>query len=456
MMNSQPSPMQAYMANYGQRLQSLLAGDGMPPQDTSQSQLGPGSAVPQGLGTAPAAAPAGPAPAGPAQSGMAPASPVQPGAPAPSAEGSSFKAKWDQSSQKERDDFTEDLDAQLRKGNKTIDTAYDDLVRQMGTRPDEKLSKQEKGMMLMEFGLSLMANSNAKAYGTDTAGAIGAAGSQVLAGHRARTLQQQSQYDTRRFDIEKERAGSKSELAKQTVLEARSEARDDRRAARENSQLAGVVTQPDDTVIGYTKGGQASQLELEGGKKVKAKPKPASLGGTGGRGFEVDRRYQMYMDTYGKDGSGQPLQGEQLEAVKKRALAFAADPKQATMSDSEMRSMAERTADNFQRSNWAQFRDMNPEQIKAWRDKNAEETYQRLKRGEEASLSLPAQKGVSPAGHGAPARRSQSQLGAVRKPTAQAGPRQFKSEADVAAAFNAGDIKKGDTVQVGGKSFRVQ
>lgn len=449
---SQISPMQQYMSTYGDRLSQLLNGS-MTPDQARQNP------------TAPV-----PVPGAPPGSELRGTAPPAPGAPpgqqpnpmaAPAAPGggdSSFKAHWDQSTPADQKKATDGLEQELKKGNQTIDSAYDDLVKQMGTRPDGKhLSREEKGQMLMEFGLSLMANSGRKAYGTDTGAAIGASAGDTLAHHQNRLEGQQAEYDKRRLDIEGKRADAKSELSKQDVLEGRSENRDERRTARENSQIASTITQPDNTVVGVTKGGQASELTIggPGGKKVQQKPKPPAAGAPGGRPLAEDRRYSQYMEIYGKDVNGKPLTGQALETVKKRALQFSADPKQSTFSDAEIRNSAERSIDNFMKSNWASFRDMTPEQAQQWRNENADKAYERLKAGEVASEVVPPNPGPPPANRPGRGSGGGSQLGPVRKPTT-ATPRSFKSESEIGAALDSGQIQKGDVVQMGGKSFRVQ
>lgn len=433
----QGSALDDYMAQYGDRLQSLL--DGSAIRMNPAAVGAPGSATPPGQ--PPAGARAFAAPDGPQAQ---PARPAQPGAAPPGAAGAagqSFRDKWKESSPEEQKKSTDDLEQSLKQGNQTIDSAYDDLVKQLGQRPgnDSDLTREEKGMFLMEFGLSLMANSSGKAYGDDLGGAIGASGLEAVQGQRKRRQGERDSYDRDRLAIESNRAGAKSRLAEQSALESRAESRDQRRTDRENSQLAGVVTGADDMAYGYTRGGGISKLEQPSGQGVKVKPKPIGAGGAGGRGFESDRRFNMYMDIYGKDGGGKPLEGQALEEVRKRALAFSADPKAATLSDAEARTMAERSADAFQKSNWAQFRDMKPDEIKKWRDKAAEENYQRLKKGEEISLQPPTN--APPV----------SKLDAGQKKT----PKPYTSVDAVKADIRAKKLRSGDVVIVGNKRFQV-
>lgn len=468
----QPQPGQTqsalaqYMANYGQHLQSLLNS----PTDTSavgiappMAQQGGGSALARGIDN-PQATPAGPAPAPQPTPAMPPAQAAQPTQPGAAAGGGAmmqggdteFRQRFKETPREQQVAFADKLEQSLERGNQSIDSAYDDLVKQLGSPPagDEKLTREEKGMFLMEFGLNLMANSSGQAYGQDLGGAIGASGASALQGHRARRGRARERYEDSRLEIEKGRAGAKSRLSEQSALESREYERDRRREAREDSQIASTITQPDDTVVGITKGGQASRLELPGGNAVKSKPKPAPLGPGGGRGFESDRRYQLYMDTYGKDASGAPLEGPELEDAKRKALAFSVDPKAATLSESEMRAMSERSADAFMKSNWSLFRDMSPDEAQNWRNKTADANYTRLKAGRDIELEPPKGTGsaLAPKGHAAPSRTSRPKAAQSSKLSV----RSFASEADVEKAVTAGEIKNGDTVRVGTKSFKVQ
>lgn len=425
-MNGSALSMEEYMRSYGPRLRSLL---------DPRTVGAPGS---------------GPAPAAP---GDARTYPLEQGpVPRVAARGASFRDKWQEMPKEEQKKFADDLEAQLEKGNKTIDSAYDDLVKQLGAPPEEgKLSREEKGMLLMEFGLALMANSSAQRYGTDLGGAIGASGLQALQGHRQRRAAARERYDERRHDLEKNRAAAKARLAEQSALEARAEARDQRRQERENQQIAQVVTGDDDMLYGVTRGGAISMLAQPSGQGVKAKDRTA--GGTGGAGrtLEFDRRYQLYMDTYGKDTSGKPLEGEALGQVKRRALAFAADPRSATLSDAEMRTMAERSADAFMKSNWSLFRDMEAEEARAWRDRTAEENYQRLKEGRDIELTPPS----------APAPAASAPASALEQPVrrGRGGPpkrtRSYPSPDAAQAALDRGELKSGDVIIINGKRYRV-
>lgn len=69
---------------------------------------------------------------------------------------------------------------ELEKRVGSIDRAYDQMVKQMGQRPSTKLSRHEKGMLIMELGLQLMSQSGADKHGGDFGGAVGDAGLATL------------------------------------------------------------------------------------------------------------------------------------------------------------------------------------------------------------------------------------------------------------------------------------
>jgi hypothetical protein len=391
--------MQQYLSTYGQRLQSLLDGT-MTPESARLANPVPMAPDPQrgspmngGSALEPQQAPQSALESGPNQPNPAQTGPQQ----QQSGGADSFRARWEQTPQKERVQFADRLEGDLAKGNQTIDSAYDDLVKQMGTRPDadNKLTREEKGMLLMEFGLNLMARSSSD----NLPDAIGKSGLSALEGHRGRRRAKRDEYDQNRLDIEKNRAQSKVRYAEQSALEeardTRELARDRRREEREDSQITNVIAQPDNSVVGVTRSGRASKLEVDGEPVRQRPPVGAGGGGRGGRGFESDRRYQLYMDTYGVGADGKPLTGEGLQKVKERALAFSADPKSATLSDAEARTISEKAAVDFQRSNWSLFRDFTPDQALNWRNDMAEKNYKRLKEGRDIELQPP--EGAEPA-----------------------------------------------------------
>lgn len=288
------SMLQQYMQNYGPKLQSQLApstaangavstqpvvGEGM---QTSALGTNPGDPLQVQSGGPGAAAP----PA--AQAPVAASSELESAAGGDGGEDWSFKGQWQRMPEADREKETDKLAAVLQKGGRTIDTAFDDMVGQLGTRPSGKLSRQDKGMLLMEFGLSLMANS---ARTRHLGGAIGASGLQTMQSYQQMTNGRQQAYDAKKQSIDAERTKAKSRLAEDVTRgeiqsvqqEGQERARAERdasqeraRSEREGSMLSGTVTGEDGSVYGYTRGGRASALKDESGKPIKERQKPIS------------------------------------------------------------------------------------------------------------------------------------------------------------------------------------
>lgn len=311
------SSLEQYMQNYGQRLQSLLSGISAPPPVN----------VPQPTVGAPPSQLAGPtAPATPVaqQSAMQPPASGAAALPA-DAEGeggfrSIFKAMPKPEQKQAVDDFE---DKQLKQGNLSIDSAYDNLAQQIGHPPNEKLTREDKGMLLMEFGLNLMrASSGGRQFGA----AVGDAGAATLSNFQTRRQQEKQDYTSKLAKVEQGRAEAKTDLAKQSALESsrdhRYEQRDIRREKREDDQVTRTVTDENGDVYGVTRGGETSLLEDQGGGSIRAPKKPGPAGARGGRGFESDARYQRYMEVNGKGPDGKPLTGAAMRAVQQEALEF--------------------------------------------------------------------------------------------------------------------------------------
>jgi hypothetical protein len=161
----------------------------------------------------------------------------------------------------EQKQHVDSFEQSLARGNQTIDSAFDDMVKQLGTRPSGKLTREDKGMLLMEFGLSLMANSRP---GVTFGESVGAAGLQTMGRHQERTRGEQKKYDSQLAAIEGARAKSKSALAEKGAVEhikgvgaaQRAQATAEGRA----SELAGTF-ETEQGVYGRTHGGAVSALK---------------------------------------------------------------------------------------------------------------------------------------------------------------------------------------------------
>jgi len=422
------SPMDDYMRTYGERLQSMLAGEAgggalgggapvvasgftdngqIPPDQGLGPDLYRNLGVPSTAGGGGPSAPQGGAPPPPQGQQSAPgAAPGGDQGGGAGGKGVSFRDIWNAQDKSTRQQYLDKLQDNLKAANQSIDGAYKQMMDQLGGRPDPSLSKQEKGMLLMEFGMRMMQHSSGRyGYGQDTGAALGAAGVETLGSMRNLQLQKlsrQQRYDQMQQQLAIAQGREKTNLAARSALETgrdirafgqqdtmlaregmRQEGAGERQESRNSaadrrSQLAqqGIVrTFVDDSgsEIGVTRSGRTVNLG-------KAAPGSSGMGGKGGKGFASEANYRMYMDTYGKDENGQPLEGPALEQVKKDALTYASNPHAFTLTDAQKRQMAERSADNYIRSNQLSFAGMNDEEIAAKRTQFAEETYQRLKR----------------------------------------------------------------------------
>lgn len=451
----QTSPLDQYMATYGQRLQSMLAGDpngGAAPDPTlsaagSVSDLGPDlyrPTLPQmpqsalgGNGGAGSGAPPGQTPAGPGQQSALDNTKGQPdkksaGTGDQSGQGDdiSFRKMWEAQDKETHDKYLAQLQDHLKQSDQSIDSAYKTMMQQLGGRPNTSLSKSEKGMLLMEFGLRMMEHSR-PVYGQSNTlgGAIGQAGTETL--QSARGLQQaklgqQQAYDKMQQQLTIAQGKEKAQLASRSALEegrdvraytqqnsmleraamqqegantrnteriqgaadrtATTEAGKDRRATQAAGQVKRTITGDDGSMYGVTGTGSLVQLEKDG-KTIKANP---GGGSGGGKLTAAQANYNLYMSTYGKDKDGKPLEGEDLQSTQAEALKYAANPRTYQLSDPQMRQMAEKSADSYIRANPNSWLGMGPDEIETRRAAYAESEYNRLKRGGPATPTPPS------------------------------------------------------------------
>lgn len=460
------SALNEYIANYGERLHSLIQQSVQPrPILNLQSQL-----EEQAAAGAPAAVPA--------QSALEPspmqqrrmqalAQPVSQAGVTPTSQlqqpregrGTTFRDVWEQAPEKERRAYVKRLEEALARGNQTIDSAYDQMIQQIGARPEGKLSRQDKAMLLMEFGLSLMANSAHNRYGGDLGGAIGASGLQTLQRYRELTQGPQRDYDRRVAEIEKGRAEAKARLAEKSALEdVAASVRED-----ESDLVRGTFTADDGTIYRYNRRGEATPFLDEQGRPIRARDRLR-----GGRTFESEWRYKQYLEDHGIDPeTGQPkpgarLSAEDLRRIKREALQYAVSSRgvtgrddrtanQKNIEDLVARGLPEDLAVRIvyrlitdPRKAWeAVYRDL----IRQYTDHEeaaaqADDIVRRLY-GEDA-IDRTRQPIVPEEESGRSAPRSAG------------GEREFASEEEVNEAFDRGELQIGDVVVVNGRRFRLQ
>lgn len=248
------SPMEQYMADYAPRLQSMLEGGSYDPSAWGAQD---GQMIPASSGLGPDLYP-GPQPsalamramnqsggAGATQPSAGPSQSAGPPGAALQQQGQSdgqqigFRDLYNGQSAAQRKELIGNLEDHLKTADQSIDGAYKQMMQQLGQRPVVGLSKQDKGMLLMEFGLHMMQNSSGKfGYGQDVGAAVGASGVQTL--QSARGLMQakqgqQLQYDKLQQQLAIAQGREKSALAGRMALEA---GRDVRAWGREDSLLA--------------------------------------------------------------------------------------------------------------------------------------------------------------------------------------------------------------------------
>lgn len=444
----QLSPLDQYMQTYGQQLQSMLAEDpnqGQPTQGPSAdagavSNLGP-DLYRSGASFTPSQS-ALQAP-GQDQSQGAPQSALGQGSDkgaADDGQGTSFRDLWQKQSSEQRQQYIDKLQEHLKATNETIDSAYKTMMQQLGGRPQSGTTKQEKGMLLMEFGLRMMEHSRPQqGQAASVGGAIGQAGTETLQSYKnlqAQKLANQQKYDALQQQLTIAQGKEKAQLASRSALEegrdirslgaqnasilrtqmqqqgagARTDARNaaaaartdvteagkNQRAANAAGQVKRTVTADDGSMYGVTGTGSVIQLG-KNGQPLKAAPG----GGGAGKLTAAQANYNLYMSTYGKDEQGNALQGQDLQKVQHDALTYAANPRSFQLTDPQMRQMASKSADTFIRANPTSFLGMSPDEIGSKRAEVAEQEYQRLKRGGPAGTGVSSALAPGPHASGA-------------------------------------------------------
>lgn len=324
--------------------------------------------------------------------------------------GYTFRDMYKDAPNKVKEAQVDKLEEALKRGNETIDSAYDELERQLGTRPDKKkLSRQEKGMLLMEFGLNVLAN-NKKGFG-----AIGMAGGKALANYNEMATGPQKDYDQTKAAVDVARAKSKVKLAEGSALENL------KQPASVGSRLPGRFTGDDGFVYFYDENGQVQQAKDAAGKPIKASQQDSAM-----RPNDFDVKRKAYLEVFGVDPkTGQPLTGLARVRVEQDAVEFAAD-RGTTIDDLDLDILAERSADEEMKAD--AYRDLTSEQREAKRSEIATSRRLRLKR--------PVRSYLEP---------NEPKRG---RPDIKA--RKFSSIQEAREAFKRGEIKAGDLIEVNG------
>lgn len=472
--DAQPqSGLDAYMAQYGQRLQAAISGNsgqaespayqppdlGMdiprpspqltqdqPPDSALAPPGGSGPAQGPGQGAPPPGAPPAGHQFGVLDKGKKDAGDPNSALASDTDKQTSFRDLWNKQSADQRKEYIDKLQKNLDATNQTINTAYDQMMKQLGNRPQTNLSRQDKGMLLMEFGLHMMAHS----AGENTSQAIGNAGTETMQSYkdlRQQRIGTQQKYDQMQQQLtqahdrdvvnansrsaleigrdlrsaqssdasitrmqmnqagQDARTGSKnqasmdrtqerdqSSMDRTNVRESHMDARNAARIAATAGQAKGTIVDNDGNVQVMDKTGNFKMATDDQGNPIKAKA--GSLAGA--KKSAQQQSFDMYMDVYGKGPDGKPLQGDELQAAKQKALTYSGNPKAAggEMSDADMHKAAETAASRFVSSNQTSWLGMQPEEIETKRTAFAQNVYNRLKKGQSP---IPDNQGAGPA-----------------------------------------------------------
>lgn len=194
---------------------------GAPDQQMSAPEQMPG-ALDQSMGTGPGAS------LGDTAASLAPPLATGPGSVPPSPEdrqveqGPSFMEFAASLPDKQIDEEI----SKLEKQGVDLDEGYREIMEILGERPNTRTSRREKGLLIMEFGLHLMANSAASRHGGDLGGAIGDSGINAIESYRR--MKQEKKGEQRAWDDKAEGLGM-DQLRRQQALE--DEQRADERGA---------------------------------------------------------------------------------------------------------------------------------------------------------------------------------------------------------------------------------
>lgn len=315
-------PLTDYIGQYGPSLRRLTALADAQPQSMGMADAA-GAAPPQGAFGGPTPAGAGPAISGPPPQGAlggagpsmaaGPLSGPQPGAPAaaPSVPGVTGGANGqiglshllDASTHAEREHMTKQLES---KGI-DINAKFDELKGQGYIPKDAKMTRQEKGALLTEFGLRMMA---ASAQGADAFGAAGIAGQGLLESIRERKAASQkestrqaerqqdidlgmqekkSERDARSADIASENksregiaAGENTSREKVAQIEANARLLAAQREAKATNKKVPFINQDGDTVLVDQDGSVTPVNETVTSTEDVPDPNADTSGGIGG------------------------------------------------------------------------------------------------------------------------------------------------------------------------------
>ncbi len=232
--------LEEYLANNVPQLQDIVSGGQQQPEGATTFPL-PEQGPLQGQPIGPDGQPTGPMgvmpPPGGGKAQNLEAAPVPsfapPGQPAPTFQGPEVQPQQDRSAEfeqgpdsfqgmaKEHDeaDVNKAIDA-IEESGTNLDEAY---TQATGGPPEKGMSRKEKGLILMEFGLNLMAQSGT-GEGT-AAGDIGKAGVAAFQGHRGREVaKQKALVDAEDRKLERRKAEAQIKKAERADVSIKADA----------------------------------------------------------------------------------------------------------------------------------------------------------------------------------------------------------------------------------------
>jgi hypothetical protein len=240
----------------------------------------------------------------------------------------SFDAVWAEMAPEARQGAVAQLEQQVG----DIDRAYDGLMAQLGERPQEQLSREDKGAVLMEFGLHLMSQAG---RGGSTLGSVGDAGLAAMRSYqllKARNRERGVSYDRDIAAIEGARqeamAGARDEHRATRELELKESEgalagrQVDLEEERSRSEMTGRALEGALNVQRTAADVRRSDAEIAQMEREANAPSRQSTP----RELEFNAMTEAYMRAHAVDANGQPLAEGSPERlrVERDALAFAA------------------------------------------------------------------------------------------------------------------------------------
>lgn len=410
-----------YIATYGSRLDSLLSDavqNSATPNASPDLQGGSGMPNQGSAETYPLGANPAPSMQWEPMQGQQPQSALEDGEQSARVD---FRTQWMNTPKELRERQVDELERAVG----SIDRAYDEMIAQLGTRPNGKLSREDKGMLLMEFGLALMANSRP---GVSFGEAAGAAGTQALGSYKELTRGRQREHDANVRAINLQRAKSKSELAKTVASESI-------KAAGRESELGrvrGTVTTEGGELYGYTGRGDTVPLrDPQSGEHLRGRERPTSA----------------LVPVLDDNGEEIWVTREQAVGRRKRPPKSGSGSNDGGLSAADTNAIYRQAAGLFGGTFdpiTGRIAGLNREESQTVQSIAARASQMYMQAGGKLDHATAVQRAFQEVRDGA------------RAPTPSDQPRTFASEDEVADAFQRGEIQKGDVVSINGRQFKVQ